>query len=105
MNQLDLFSLEGRVALVAGGGGAIGSAMAAAFAGAGAGAAIVDVTEERAEAAAGPIRAAGAEVASGPHVIFAHADDTLGPTGTDEWQAFVRDSEGNLVGLVEQRPR
>ena len=62
MNQLDLFSLEGRVALVAGGGGAIGSAMAAAFAGAGARIAIVDVTEERAEAAAEPIRATGAEV-------------------------------------------
>ena len=38
-----------------------------------------------------------------PHVIFSHADDTLGPAGTDEWQAFIRDSEGNLVGLVEQR--
>ncbi len=57
------------------------------------------------DAAVARVRAAGAEVASGPHVIFAHADDTLGPTGTDEWQAFVRDSEGNLVGLVEQRPR
>ena len=39
-----------------------------------------------------------------PHVIFTHDDDRLGPTGTAEWQAFVRDSEGNLVGLVEQRP-
>lgn len=50
------------------------------------------------------LRAAGVEVESEPHVIFAHADDVLGPAGTDEWQAFVRDSEGNLVGLVEQRP-
>jgi methylmalonyl-CoA/ethylmalonyl-CoA epimerase len=48
---------------------------------------------------------AGAEVVSRPHVIFAHADDTLGPIGTEEWHAFIRDSEGNLVGLVEQRPR
>jgi methylmalonyl-CoA/ethylmalonyl-CoA epimerase len=40
-----------------------------------------------------------------PHVIFTHEDDTLGPAGTDEWMAFVRDSEGNLVGLVERRPR
>jgi len=39
-----------------------------------------------------------------PHVIFSHGDSTLGPAGTDEWQAFVHDSEGNLVGLVEQRP-
>ena len=42
---------------------------------------------------------------SEPHVIFGHDDDTLGPAGTDEWMAFVRDSEGNLVGLVEQRTR
>ena len=36
MGQLDIFSLDGRVALVPGGGGAIGSAMAEALAGAGA---------------------------------------------------------------------
>ena len=51
------------------------------------------------------LRAAGVEVRSEPHVIFGHDDDTLGPAGTDEWMAFVVDSEGNLVGLVEQRPR
>jgi methylmalonyl-CoA/ethylmalonyl-CoA epimerase len=51
------------------------------------------------------LRARGVTVESEPHVIFGHEDDTLGPAGTDEWQAFVRDSEGNLVGLVEQRPR
>ena len=49
------------------------------------------------------LRDAGAEIDTEPHVIFSHADDTLGPAGTDEWIAFVRDSEGNLVGLVEQR--
>ncbi|MDX6521337.1 MAG: hypothetical protein QOF08_1942, partial [Gaiellales bacterium] len=26
----------------------------------------------------------------------------LGPAGHDEWQAFIKDSEGNLVGLVSQ---
>jgi gluconate 5-dehydrogenase len=36
MKQLDIFRLDGRVALVAGGGGAIGSALATALAGAGA---------------------------------------------------------------------
>jgi methylmalonyl-CoA/ethylmalonyl-CoA epimerase len=35
-----------------------------------------------------------------PHAIFSHEDDTLGPAGTTEWQAFVTDSEGNTVGLV-----
>ena len=48
-------------------------------------------------------REAGATVVTGPHVIFSHADDTLGPSGTDEWMAFVSDPEGNTVALVEQR--
>ncbi|MDQ6656922.1 MAG: VOC family protein [Actinomycetota bacterium] len=56
----------------------------------------IDATVER-------LRTAGVEIVSDPHVIFSHADSTLGPAGSDEWQAFVRDSEGNLVGLVEQR--
>lgn len=51
------------------------------------------------------LRAQGVVVESEPHVIFSHADDTLGPAGTDEWMAFVRDSEGNLVGLVSQVAR
>lgn len=46
------------------------------------------------------LRASGVEIQSEPHVIFSHEDDRLGPAGADEQQAFVRDSEGNLVGLV-----
>jgi NAD(P)-dependent dehydrogenase (short-subunit alcohol dehydrogenase family) len=61
MSQAGLFSLDGRVALIPGGGGAIGSAMAVAFAGAGARVAVADVTLERAEAAADLVRAAGGE--------------------------------------------
>jgi methylmalonyl-CoA/ethylmalonyl-CoA epimerase len=49
------------------------------------------------------LRAAGSPIEGEPHVIFSHSDDTLGPAGTDEWMAFFRDSEGNLVGLVEHR--
>jgi gluconate 5-dehydrogenase len=44
MGQLDVFSLEGKVALVPGGAGAIGSAMAEALAGAGARVAVGDRT-------------------------------------------------------------
>jgi len=58
----------------------------------------IDATVER-------LRASGVHIEAEPHVIFGHDDDTLGPAGTDEWMAFVKDSEGNLVGLVEQRPR
>ncbi len=46
------------------------------------------------------LRASDVVIDSDPHLIFHHHDDTLGPSGTDEWQAFLRDSEGNLVGLV-----
>jgi gluconate 5-dehydrogenase len=61
MSQLDRFRLDGRVALVAGGGGAIGSAMATAFAGAGARVAVVDQTQDRADVAAELVQRAGGE--------------------------------------------
>jgi methylmalonyl-CoA/ethylmalonyl-CoA epimerase len=48
------------------------------------------------------LRSTGTAIETEPHVIFSHADDSLGPAGTDEWHAFVRDSEGNLLGLVSQ---
>jgi methylmalonyl-CoA/ethylmalonyl-CoA epimerase len=53
----------------------------------------------------GRLRANGVNIESEPHVIFSHADESLGPAGTDEWQAFIRDSEGNLVGLVSHVSR
>jgi len=46
----------------------------------------------------------GASVASEPHPIFRHEDDALGPPGTEEWQAFFTDPEGNLVALVSHHP-
>jgi methylmalonyl-CoA/ethylmalonyl-CoA epimerase len=46
------------------------------------------------------LRESGIQITEEPHVIFQHKDDTLGPAGTDEWMAFVIDSEGNTVGLV-----
>lgn len=51
------------------------------------------------------LRARGVEITGEAHVIFTHADDSLGPAGTDEWMAFIRDSEGNTVGLVSHEPR
>ena len=50
------------------------------------------------------LRGAGVTIESEPHLIFTHEDDSLSEAGTDEWQAFIRDSEGNLIGLVEQLP-
>jgi methylmalonyl-CoA/ethylmalonyl-CoA epimerase len=46
------------------------------------------------------LRSDGVEIVAEPHVIFRHSDDSLGPAGMDEWMAFVKDSEGNTVGLV-----
>jgi methylmalonyl-CoA/ethylmalonyl-CoA epimerase len=51
------------------------------------------------------LRDRGVEILDEPAVIFSHTDDNLGPAGTDEWMAFIRDSEGNTVGLVSQLPR
>jgi methylmalonyl-CoA/ethylmalonyl-CoA epimerase len=50
------------------------------------------------------VRERGVPVESEPHIIFSHEDDSLGPAGTDEWMAFVTDSEGNTVGLVSHAP-
>lgn len=49
-------------------------------------------------------RARGVEIDTEPHVIFHHDDSKLGPAGADEWMAFIRDSEGNMVGLVSHNP-
>jgi gluconate 5-dehydrogenase len=61
MSQLDIFGLEGRVAIVGGGGGAIGAALAEAMAGAGARVAVAGRTLESLEAAVERVRAAGSE--------------------------------------------
>ena len=50
------------------------------------------------------LRVDGVEVVTEPHVIFVHEDGRLGPAGHAEVQAFVRDSEGNTVGLVGFEP-
>ena len=60
----------------------------------------VDDVRARTEA----LRAEGVTVVEEPHIIFSHPDDSLGPAGTDEWMAFIRDSEDNVVGLVSQEP-
>jgi methylmalonyl-CoA/ethylmalonyl-CoA epimerase len=51
------------------------------------------------------LRADGVEIVTEPYVIFRHSDDNLGPAGTDEWLSFVRDSEGNMLGLVSHQRR
>ena len=50
------------------------------------------------------LKARGVEIVAEPRVIFSHDDGLLGPAGTEEWMAFIRDSEGNTLGLVSQIP-
>jgi len=61
MDPIDAFRLNGRVAFVSGGGGAIGSALAAALGAAGAKVAVADIDQAHADEAAARVRAAGAE--------------------------------------------
>lgn len=65
--------------------------------------AVLYLRVEDVEAEVARMEAAGVTITGRPHPIFRHDDDTLGPAGTEEWQAFLTDSEGNTVGLVELR--
>ena len=65
--------------------------------------ALIYLKVDAVEAEVNRLESAGVEVISAPHQIFAHDNDALGPAGAQEWQAFVRDSEGNTVGLIEWR--
>lgn len=67
--------------------------------------AVVYLLVDDVQASVDAARARGVEIVGEPHVIFSHEDDRLGPAGTDEWMAFIRDSEGNTVGLVSHEPR
>lgn len=48
------------------------------------------------------LREAGVRVDTEPHRIFSDADGVFGEKGCQEWMAFIRDSEDNLVGLASR---
>ncbi len=87
MQQLSIFGLEGRTALVMGGGGAIGSALAVGLAGAGASVAVAGRTSESLDAAVTRIRDAGAETlaivadATDPDACARMVDEVVGRFG------------------------
>lgn len=37
-----------------------------------------------------------------PHLIHTDTDGSFGEIGWEEWMAFLRDSEGSLVGLASR---
>jgi len=47
------------------------------------------------------LRTRGVTIDTEPHLIFTDDDGTFGGAGEQEWMAFIRDSEGNLVGLMQ----
>ena len=47
--------------------------------------------------------AAGVIIVAEPHLIHHDEAGQFGPTGGEEWMAFFRDSEDNLLALVERR--
>lgn len=61
------------------------------------------LTVDDIDAAVADLRAKDVPIEGEPHVIHTDDDGTFGDKGIADWMAFFRDSEGNLVGLVERR--
>ncbi len=55
------------------------------------------------EAATAALEARGVTIESGPHPVFKDEQGVFGPAGAEEWMAFFRDTEGNLLALVASR--
>ena len=69
---------------------------------AGATAAMLYLDVEDIEAERARLEAEGVSFVDEVHRIHVH-DGTMAPEGVEEWMTFFRDSEGNLLGLCEQR--
>jgi gluconate 5-dehydrogenase len=93
MAQLDIFRLDGRVALIGGGGGAIGGAIAEAFAGVGAKVVVAGRRQKPLDAAVARIAAAGSE---GAAVV---ADATV-EADAERMVAAARDRFGRIDIVV-----
>ena len=55
------------------------------------------------EASARSLAGRGVELVGEPHRIHRDEEGLFGPAGTEEWMVFFRDSEQNLLALVERR--
>ena len=93
MDGLQLFSLEGKVVVVTGGGGVLGGDIARGFASVGATVAIADLSEENARAVAGEITAAGGKAS-------AFALDVFNRASIEACCASVYDAFGKVDVLV-----
>jgi catechol 2,3-dioxygenase-like lactoylglutathione lyase family enzyme len=50
------------------------------------------------------LRSAGTEIHGEPHVIFDDTEGTFGAAGEVEWMAFIKDPDGNTIGLASRAP-
>ncbi|HEU4573287.1 MAG TPA: SDR family oxidoreductase [Candidatus Limnocylindrales bacterium] len=112
MPNLDIFSLDGRVALIPGGGGGIGSALAEGLAAAGARVAVAGRHREPLEAAADRVRSAGSEALVIEADATSEADaermvaETIGRFGRlDIVVNAVGGGAGNALHPAEEYPR
>jgi methylmalonyl-CoA/ethylmalonyl-CoA epimerase len=52
--------------------------------------------------AAEELRARGIVIDSGPSLIHVDDDGLFGPPGAEEWMAFFRDPDGNVLAIASQ---
>jgi methylmalonyl-CoA/ethylmalonyl-CoA epimerase len=50
------------------------------------------------------LRGEGVEIQGEPHIIFDDAEGTFGEAGEVEWMAFIKDPDGNMIGLASRAP-
>jgi gluconate 5-dehydrogenase len=112
MTQLDIFRLSGRVALISGGGGAIGSAVAEAMAGVGARVAVSGRTLETCQATVERVERAGSEglAVAGDMTVEADADRVVQATverfgRIDIVVNAVGGGAGEVLNPAEEYPR
>jgi methylmalonyl-CoA/ethylmalonyl-CoA epimerase len=48
------------------------------------------------------LREDGITIDTEPHLVYVDTDGSFGEKGVEEWMAFIRDSEDNLVGLASR---
>jgi methylmalonyl-CoA/ethylmalonyl-CoA epimerase len=48
------------------------------------------------------LRENGVTIDTEPHLIYVDTEGSFGEKGIEEWMAFIRDSEDNLVGLASR---
>lgn len=70
----------------------------------GAPAALLYLAVEDVEASFRSLADRGVEFVDRPRRIHRDEEGLFGPIGAEEWMVFLRDSEQNLLGLVERRP-